>query len=73
MNVTRTNERLTCHYNVVNVLRAAALGQVVLDPVNVVDVEEAALWPPEEAGEVFNGVALGGRVDDAEDILEMVE
>jgi hypothetical protein len=47
------------------------LRKVVLYAVRVIDVEEAALRPAEEARVVLDGVALGGRVDDAEHFLEM--
>lgn len=52
--------------DVVDVLWASPLGEIVIDPVNVVDVEKAAVGPPEEMGEFLDGVSLCGRVDDAE-------
>jgi hypothetical protein len=64
---------LASHDNVVNVLGTTALPEIVLDTVDVINVEEAALWSPEQPRVVLNGLALRRRVDHTENLGQMVE
>lgn len=58
--------------NVVDVIGASKLGHPGLHFVAVIDVEEAAFRPAEQAAVILDRLALGGRVDDAEHFQEVV-
>ena len=62
----------TGHNYVVDVLGRTPQREIMVHAVNIIDVEKTSLGPPEDAGEVLNGVAFRGCVHDAEHLGEMI-
>ncbi len=63
---------LTGDYNVVDVLGLAPHGKIVMDPLDVVDVQEQAFWPPKESREILDSIAFRWSVDNAKHLIKVV-
>lgn len=64
---------LTSDDDVINIIWRAPERQVVVHPVNVVDVEEQALWSPKQSRVVLDGLPFCRRVDNAEHLSQVIE
>jgi hypothetical protein len=63
---------LTGNNYVVYVVCRSPLRQVLLNSIHVPDVEKTAIGTAEKPGEVLNGIAFGGGVNNAEHLLHVV-
>lgn len=57
--------------NVVDLLTAAKVGETFFNGVLIIDVQKAALWPPEQPGVILDGVTFGWGIDDAEHLFQV--
>jgi hypothetical protein len=63
---------VTCHNDVVNIIRRTPLCQVTVDSTDIIDVQEAAFRFAEEARVVLDCITFCWRVYDGKHFFEMV-